>query len=84
MWGWARICQQHDQWQRNRWKIWEPSYSAPLRRRNHCYYLTTSNGQINTDLITWRQNAREEAIKEVVPDTSSASQAVNIVSDDDE
>ena len=46
--------------------------------------LTTSTGQLNTDLIDWRQQAREEAIKEVVPDTSSASQVVNAVSDDDE
>ena len=46
--------------------------------------LTTSTGQINTDLIDWRQQAREEAITEVAPDTSSASQAVNVVSDDDE
>ena len=35
-------------------------------------------------MIDWRQQAREEAIKEVLPDTSSASQAVNVVSDDDE
>ena len=33
-------------------------------------------GQINTDLIDWRQQAREEAIKDVVSDTSSANQAV--------
>ena len=46
--------------------------------------LTTSTSQINTDLIDWRQETREEAIKEVVPDTSSANQAVNVVSDDDE
>ena len=46
--------------------------------------LTASTGQINTNLIDWRQQAREEAIKEVVPDTSSASQAVNPVSDNDE
>ena len=46
--------------------------------------LTTQAGQINTDLIDWQQQAREEAIKEVVPVTSSASQAVNVVSDDDE
>ena len=46
--------------------------------------LTKSTGQINTDLIDWLQQAREEAIKEVVPDTSSASQPVNVVSDDDE
>ena len=46
--------------------------------------LTASTGQINTNLIDWRQQAREEAIKEVVPDTSSASQAVNTVSDNDE
>ena len=45
--------------------------------------LTTSTGQINTDLIDWRQKAREEAIKEVAPDTSGASQAVNVVSDND-
>ena len=35
-------------------------------------------------MIDWRQQARDEAIKEVVPGTSSASQAVNVVSDDDE
>ena len=35
-------------------------------------------------MIDRRQQAREESIKEVVPDTSSASQAVNVVSDDDE
>ena len=46
--------------------------------------LTTPTGQINTDLRDWRQQAREETIKEVVPDTSSSSQAVNVVSDDDE
>ena len=46
--------------------------------------LTTSTGQINTNLIDWRQQAQEEAIKEVVPDTSSASQTVNVVSDGDE
>ena len=46
--------------------------------------LTTSTGQVNTDLIDWRQQAREQAIKEIVPDTSSASQAVNVVSDDDD
>ena len=46
--------------------------------------MTTSTGQVNTDLIDWRQQAREQAIKEIVPDTSSASQAVNVVSDDDE
>ena len=46
--------------------------------------LTTSTGQVNTDLIDWRQQAREQAIKEIVPDTSSASQAVNVVSEDDE
>ena len=34
--------------------------------------LTLSTGQINTDLVDWRQQAREEAIKEVVPNTSSA------------
>ena len=29
--------------------------------------LTTSTGQINTYLIDWRQQDREEAVKEVVP-----------------
>ena len=39
----------------------------------------------NTDLIDWQQEVREEAIREVIPDTSSASsQAVNIVSNDDD
>ena len=46
--------------------------------------LTMSTGQVNTDLIGWRKQAREEAIKELVVDTSSASQAVNIVLDDDD
>ena len=46
--------------------------------------LTTSTGQINADLIDWRQQAREEAIKEVLPDTSSATQVLNVVSDDDD
>ena len=46
--------------------------------------MTTSTGQVNTDLTDWRQQAREQGIKEIVPDTSSASQAVNVVSDDDE
>ena len=35
-------------------------------------------------MIDWQQQAREEAIKEVVRGTSSASQVVNVVSDDDE
>ena len=46
--------------------------------------LTTSTDQINTDLIDWQQQAREEAIKEVVPNTSSARQAANVVLDGDE
>ena len=40
-------------------------------------------GQLNTDLIDWQQQTLEEAIKEVVTDTSSVSQAVNVASDDD-
>ena len=44
----------------------------------------TTAGQINTDLIDWRQQAQEEASKEVVPDTTRVNQAVNVVSDDDE
>ena len=35
-------------------------------------------------MIDSRQQAREEAINDVVPDIFSASQAVNVVSDDDE
>ena len=46
--------------------------------------LTTSTGQINTDLMDWQQQAWQEAIKEVVPDTSRPSQAVIIVRYDDE
>ena len=48
--------------------------------------LITSAGQINTNLIDWRQQARKEATKEVVPDRPrfDPSQAVNAVSDDDE
>ena len=46
--------------------------------------LPTSTGQVNMDLIDWRQQAREEAIKEVMPDISSANQAVKVVLDNDE
>ena len=46
--------------------------------------LTTSTFQKSADLIDCRQQAREEAIKEVVTDTFSVSQAVNVASDDDE
>ena len=47
--------------------------------------LTTSVGQINTDLIDWRQQVREEVINEVLPDVSYDSQTRNEVgSDDDE
>ena len=46
--------------------------------------LTTSTCQINIHLIDSRQQAREEAIEDVVPDIFSASQAVNVVLDDDE
>ena len=35
-------------------------------------------------MIDWQQQAREEAIKEVVRGISSTSQVVNVVSDDDE
>ena len=35
-------------------------------------------------MIDSRQKAREEAIKELVPDNSSASQVVNVVSDNEE
>ena len=34
--------------------------------------LTTSTGQINTDLKDWQEQAREETIKEVVSDASTA------------
>ena len=34
--------------------------------------------------MDWRQQAWDEAFKEIVPDASSASQAVNVVSDGDE
>ena len=46
--------------------------------------LTISTGQINTDLMDWQQQAWQEAIKEVVPDTSRPSQAVIVVRYDDE
>ena len=46
--------------------------------------MTAWTGQINIKLIEWQQQAREEAIKEVAPDTFSACQAVNVASDDDE
>ena len=35
-------------------------------------------------MIDWQQQAQEEAIKDVVPGNSSASQAGNVVSDDGE
>ena len=38
----------------------------------------------STNLIDWQPQAQEEAIKEVVTDTSNASLAVNVVSDGDE
>ena len=46
--------------------------------------MTAWTGQINMNLLEWQQQAREEAIKEVAPDTLSACQAVNVASDDDE
>lgn len=48
--------------------------------------LTTSIGQINTDLIDWRQQAREEAIQQVLPDPSDSSHTENeeVASEDDE
>ena len=52
---------------------------------NFDHDLTTSAGQINTDLIDWRQQVREEAINEVLPNVSYDSQTRNEVgSDDDE
>ena len=33
--------------------------------------LTTSIGQINTDMVDWRQQAWEDAIQEVLPDVSA-------------
>ena len=44
--------------------------------------LTTSIGQINTDMVDWRQQAREDAIQEVLPDVSAIQSEV--ISDDDE
>ena len=46
--------------------------------------LTISTGQRNTDLTDWGQQSREEAITEVALDTSSTSQAVNVVLNEDE
>ena len=43
--------------------------------------LTTSIGQINTDMVDWRQQAREDAIQEVLPDVSAIQSEV--ISDDD-
>ena len=44
--------------------------------------LTTSIGQINTDMVDWRQQAREDAIQEVLPDVSAIQSEV--ISDDDD
>ena len=44
--------------------------------------LTTSIGQINTDMVDWRRQAREDAIQEVLPDVSAIQSEV--ISDDDE
>ena len=44
--------------------------------------LTTSIGQINTDMVDWRQQAREDAIQEVLPDLSAIQSEV--ISDDDD
>ena len=45
--------------------------------------LTTSTGQINTDMIDWRQQAQEDAIQELSPDVSGSIQS-EVISDDDE
>ena len=44
--------------------------------------LTTSIGQINTNKVDWRQQAREDAIQEVLPDISAIQSEV--ISDDDD
>ena len=44
--------------------------------------LTTSIGQINTDMVDWRQQAREDVIQEVSPDVSAIQSEV--ISDDDD
>ena len=44
--------------------------------------LTTSIGQINTDMVDWRRQAREDAIQEVLPDVSAIQSEV--ISDDDD
>ena len=44
--------------------------------------LTTSIGQVNTDMVDWRQQAREDAIQEVLPDVSAIQSEV--LSDDDD
>ena len=46
--------------------------------------LTTSTGQINTNMIDWRQQAREDAIQEVSLDVSSNIQSEVISGDDDD
>ena len=47
--------------------------------------LTTSINRINTNLVDWRQQARYEAIQEVLPAFSGDSPTANeVVSDDDE
>ena len=82
-WVWTRICQHHFQQMKNL-----KSLFTQLREDDEITVedfvtfddnLTTSSGQINANLIDWRQQAQEEAIKEVVPDTSSASQTVKMV-----
>ena len=44
--------------------------------------LTTSIGQINTDMVDWRQQAREDAIQDVLPNVSAIQSEV--ISDDND
>ena len=44
--------------------------------------LTISIGQINTDMVDWRQQAREDVIQEVLPGVSAIQSEV--ISDDDD
>ena len=46
--------------------------------------VTTSIGQINTDMVDWRQQAREDAIQEVLPDVSAIQSEVVSDHDDDD
>ena len=60
-----------------------------MRPHSKCFFgtrPTPSAGQINTDLIDWREKAREETIGDVVPNDLDGNEAQNpkVISDDED